>query len=203
MRGPPCQRGFQSIRGGPKNGSSTFPAVRALCLTQAAQLEVGDVLRRPSGLSELEREGPLAPRLAPRCLLHLALAIVHDLRLNAALCILQDPACMSYSQALLHFKGFHAIEVRQGPASLQRTAGSAWRPAAKSCSGPPLLCPGRVSPRIALRLRAGSAPALPPEPLLGPCCCPAPANRPIALRTSCGRVAARSWRARCRAACPR
>ena len=26
-------------------------------------------------------------------------------------CLSQDPACMSYSQALLHFKGFHAIQV--------------------------------------------------------------------------------------------
>lgn len=43
--------------------------------------------------------------------------------------VLQDPACMSYSQALLHFKGFHAIEVRYRTV---RTS-YAWCAAAKSC----------------------------------------------------------------------
>lgn len=122
------------------------------------------MLRRPSGLSEPGSKDSWHRGALLRC----ALAIVWLMCFNAGLCALQDPACMSYSQALLHFKGFHAIEVRQGPASLQRSAGSAWRPAAKSCSGPPLRCPGRVSPHIALRLRAGSAPHFHPNPCLAP-----------------------------------
>ena len=65
---------------------------------------------------------------------------------------LQDPACMSYSQALLHFKGFHAIQVgRRGWEGVSMCCGAAAEELRKEFGGGLGLALGWLSPVAAIK----------------------------------------------------